>query len=144
MFACVLHVYMHFTCWAMLSFITMFPIWSSSCASEVMVVVAVAIFSTLRLHMRRSSSQSASPVLLHSATRKPGGGLDGCTPSNSLPGYRTWQLTGVYRATNTCQIVGIHLPQLCKKDFHDFGHVDVDINREHNIWSIEIVNIINL
>lgn len=107
-------------------------------------MVAVAIFSTLRLHMRRSSSQSASPVLLHGATRKPSGGLDGSTPSNSLAGHRTGQLTGVYRATNTCQIVGIHLPQLCKKDFHDFGHVDVDVNRERNIWSIEVVNIIDL
>lgn len=78
---------MHHTCWAMLSLMTMFPIWSSSCASEVMVVVAVATFSTLLLHMRRSSSQSASPALLHGATRKPGGGDDDCTPSNSLTGH---------------------------------------------------------
>lgn len=74
----------HLTCWAMLSLITMLPIWSSSCAREVMVVVAIATFSTLRLHMRRSSSQSASPVLPQGATRKPGGGVDDCTPSNSL------------------------------------------------------------
>lgn len=126
----------------MLSFITMFPIWSSSCASEVIVVVAVATFSTLRLHMRRSSSQSASPVLLHGATRKPAGGVDDCTPSNSLTG--TGQLPCVYRKSNTRHTVGIHLPKLCKKDSHDFGHVDVDVNREPNLWSIEIINIIDL
>lgn len=83
----------HYTCWAMLSFITMFPIWSSSWASEVMVVVAVAIFSTLLLHIRRSSSQSASPALLHGAIMKPGGGVDDCTPSNSLSEHGTGQLT---------------------------------------------------
>lgn len=132
----LMQVCMHLTCWAMLSFITMFPIWSSSCASEVMVVVAVATFSTLRLHMRRSSSQSASPVLLHGATRKPAGGVDDCTPSNSLTGHGTGQLPCVYRKSNTRHTVGIHLPKLCKKDSHDFGHVDVDVNREHNLWSI--------
>lgn len=84
----LMQVCMHLTCSAMLSLMTMLPIWSSSCASEVMVVVAVAMFSTLRLHMRRSSSQSASPVLPHGATRKPGGGVDDCTPSNSLTGRR--------------------------------------------------------
>lgn len=88
-FACI---YNH-TCWAMLSFITMFPIWSSSWASEVMVVVAVAMFSTLLLHIRRSSSQSASPELLHGAIVKPGGGVDDWTPSSSLSEHRTGQLT---------------------------------------------------
>lgn len=89
------------TCWAMWSLITMFPIWSSSCASEVMVVVAVAIFSTLRLHMRRSSSQSASPALLHGASRKPDGAVDDCTPSNSLTGDRVGEPPGIYWKTNT-------------------------------------------
>lgn len=51
------------------------------------MVVAVAIFSTLLLHIRRSSSQSAIPALLHGATMKPGGGVDDCTPNNSLPEY---------------------------------------------------------
>lgn len=83
----------HHTCSAMLSFITMFPIWSSSWASEVMVVVAVAMFSTLLLHIRRSSSQSASPALLHGAIMKPGGGADDCTPSNSLSEHGARQLT---------------------------------------------------
>lgn len=57
------------------------------------MVVAVATFSTLRLHMRRSSSQSASPVLLHGATWKPGGGVEDCTPSNSLTRQGKGQLT---------------------------------------------------
>lgn len=81
--------YVYFTCSAMLSLITMLPIWSNSCASEVIVVVAVAMFSTERLHMRRSSSQSASPVLPQGATRKPEGGGDDCTPSNSLTEEKT-------------------------------------------------------
>lgn len=122
----------------------MLPIWSNSCASDVMVVVAVATFSTLRLHMRRSSSQSASPVLLHGATRKPEGALGDCTPSNSLEGRGTGKLPRVYMESDICRIVGVHLPKLCKKYPHDFGHVDVEVNREYSLWSIETINIINL
>lgn len=139
-----MQVCMHHTCSAMLSLITMVPIWSSSWASEVMVVVAVATFSTLRLHMRRSSSQSASPVLPHGATRKPGGGADDCTPSNSLTGHSTGRLPLVYRKSNTYSALGVHLPKLCKENPHDFGHVDVDVNRECSLWLIETINIIDL
>lgn len=87
------------TCWAMLSLITMFPIWSSSCASEVMVVVAVATFSTLRLHMRRSNSQSASPSLPHCASRKPVGGARGCTPNSSLTRHESSGYLSITRGT---------------------------------------------
>ena len=109
-----------------------------------MVVVAVAIFSTLRLHMRRSSSQSAIPALLHGATRKRGGGADDCTPSNSLTGNSAGRLNCVYRKINNGHTVGTHLPKLCEEDSHDFGHVDVDVNRERSLWSVEIINIIDL
>lgn len=40
--------------------------------------------------------------------------------------------------------VGTHLPKLCEEDSHDFGHADVDVNRERSLWSVEIINIIDL
>lgn len=139
-----MQVCVHLTCSAMLSLITMLPIWSSSCASEVMVVVAVATFSTLRLHMRRSSSQSASPVLPHGATRKPGGGVEDWTPSNSLTGHGAGSYLVSTGKSITFLTAGVHLPKLCEEDSHDFGHVDVDVNREHSLWSIETINIVDL
>ncbi|KAF3840810.1 hypothetical protein F7725_006672 [Dissostichus mawsoni] len=111
-----------------------------SCASEVMVVAAVATFSTLRLHMRRSSSQSARPVLLHGATRKPGGVLDDCTPSNSLTGQDGLRRTLPLRAAvmsvwlkditfSTCRIRGSRQPGAVRfscsppqRDSHDDDH----------------------
>lgn len=110
-----------------------------------MVVVAVAIFSTLLLHMRRSSSQSARPALLHGATMMLGGGVDDCTPSNSLSehgrGPLTFKLTVQF---NTCHTTGICLPKLGQKDSHDLGHVDVDVHRERDLWSIQIIDIVDL
>lgn len=127
----------------MLSFITIFAIWSSSCASEVMVVVAVATFSTLRLHMRRSSSQSAIPSLLHGASRKPAGGADGWTPNSSLTGDEGSGYLSVTEKHFLCSL-GFLLPELSEKDSHHFGHVDVDVNREFNVRIIAIINIIDL
>lgn len=37
-----------------------------------------------------------------------------------------------------------NLPKLCKEDSHDFGHVDVDVNGENNIWFIKTIYIIDL
>lgn len=131
------------TCSAMLSFITIFAIWSSSCASEVMVVVAVATFSTLRLHMRRSSSQSAMPSLLHGASRKPAGGAGGWMPNSSLTGHEGSVYLSITGKHFTCS-VGLLLPKLSKKDSHHFGHVDVNVNRKFSIRVVEIINIIDL
>lgn len=99
------------------------------------MVVAVAMFSTLLLHIRRSSSQSASPELLHAAIVKPGGGEDDWTPSNSLSERGTVNRRG-YCITNTCHTTAICLPKLGEKDSHDRGHVDVDVHRERHLWSI--------
>lgn len=131
------------TCSAMLSFITIFAIWSSSCASEVMVVVAVATFSTLRLHMRRSSSQSAMPSLLHGASRKPAGGAGGWTPNSSLTGHEGSGYLSITGKHFTCS-VRLLLPKLSEKDSHHFGHVDVNVNRKFSIRVVEIINIIDL
>lgn len=132
------------TCWAMLSFMTMFPIWSKSCAREVMVVVAVAIFSTLRLHMRRSSSQSASPTLPHGATKKPGGGGEDSMPTNSLKRHVNGTFLVWSRERRFAPEEKTFLPKLRQENPHDFSHVYVDVDRKLSLWSIEIFNIIHL
>lgn len=108
-----------------------------------MVVVAVATFSTLRLHMRRSSSQSAIPSLLHGASRKPAGGANGWTPNSRLTGHEGSSYLSMTEKHIPCS-VGFLLPKLSEKDPHHFGHVDVNVNREFNIRVIEIINIIDL
>lgn len=95
----------------MLSLITMLLIWSRSWASEVMVVVAVATFSTLRLHSSRSSSQSANPALPGLCRTKPGGGCVLCTPNNSLR-ERQKRVGG---EKTTYRAVGWNVKTVCKR-----------------------------
>ena len=92
-----------------MSLITMLPIWSRSWASEVMVVVAVATFSTVLLHMSRSSSQSASPAPPHGSTRKPGGAGEDCTPSISLIQVQVHTWVRMHMCGDVCTRVRIHM-----------------------------------
>lgn len=134
------------TCSAMLSFITMLLIWSRSWVSEVMVVVAVATFSTLRLHSSRSSSQSANPALPGLCRTKLGGGWVFCTPNNSLRERQNWvskSCTLDSRAKRKNRTLRDR-PQLCQEDAHYFGHVDVDIDRKFHLGSVQLIHIVHL
>lgn len=38
----------------------------------------------------------------------------------------------------------ICLPKLGKKDSHNPGHVDVDVHGESHLWSVQIIDIVDL